>query len=654
MPSWSTWRADRSRIAAAASVLLAAGCVTDPPQVTSCVLGSTECGGECVTLSVTPAHCGACGNACAAGEACLAGGCVCTGETCDGACVDIASHPAHCGACANACAEGRHCEAGACRAVCSDGLASCGDRCVDVSTDREHCGACDTPCPAGADCVDQSCTCREGLVSCGDSCIDTSRDGLHCGGCDTPCSAGQLCQASSCAPACGSAPCQAGEAAWGRRLGSATGNVQVIAVAARSDGGAVVAGHFEDTLDLGGGVEMTAAGRDLFVARFDGLGQPQWARRFGAAGESQTMGGLAVAGDQIVVGGALDGSVDFDGTNLTASGLDAVIVTLDDTGTVTAAESFGGGNVQRITDVAIRPGGGLAVVGRFRAQLTRGGLSLSSDDVMSDDGFVLALDGAGSVEWSNVVGDPGADDNQIPFAVDVGSDGRVAVVARLNGGQIAEWSGQPVGGVGNADAAVALFSATGTTAWITQLAGAPFDALEDTLVRDGDVVVVGHFGGTTSVLGDDGQPCPGPFGQLTSEGGRDGLVLGLGGALGCPQWGRVFGGIDDTRLLDVAGEGTGAVVVGGYFTGTFSDGAPLATALVPDSGIVAQIDPAAGILWATPFGATACTGAGCALATSGTQPWVLLGGTYAGTVHFRGSALASADGTDGFLARLAR
>lgn len=655
MPSWSTWRADRGSVWLAAVLAMAAtGCVSDPPQVTSCVLGSTECAGECVTLSVTSAHCGTCGNACAAGESCLSGSCLCIGETCDGTCVDTVSHPQHCGGCGTACAPGRHCSEGVCRAVCSDGLSSCDDRCVDVATDREHCGACDAPCPPGADCIAQSCTCREGLVSCGDSCVDTSRDGLHCGGCDSPCPAGELCQAGSCATACGSTACQPGEAAWGRRAASATGDAQVVAIATGSDGGAVVAGHFQGTLDLGGGVTAEATGQDFFVARFDALGRPQWVRRFGGTGVNQTMGGLALDGASIVFGGTLSGTVDFDGTALSATNLDAVVVRLDDMGVVVAAESFGGGNAQRITDVAARPGGGLAIVGRFRAQLSRGALALASDDVMNDDGFVLALDSAGNLDWHNVVADPGVDTNQSPLAVDVGSDGSVAVVARLDGGETAQWAGQAVGGAGSADSAVALFTSAGAVTWISQLAGAPFDVLDDVLVRDGEVVAVGHFGGSTGTVGNDGQPCPGPFGQLISDGGRDGLVLGLGGALGCPQWGRLFGGPDDTRLLDVDGEASGPVAVAGYFSGTLTDGSTLATAPLPDSGVVALVDPTATTPWATTFGATACTATGCAVATSPAHPWVLVGGTYAGTVHFRGSAMASAEGEDGFLARLAR
>src|SRR5688572_18720624 len=56
----------------------------DEPQV--------ECGGECVDLSSSADHCGACDSACGSGEACFDGLCCAEGsQVCDGSCVDIAT-----------------------------------------------------------------------------------------------------------------------------------------------------------------------------------------------------------------------------------------------------------------------------------------------------------------------------------------------------------------------------------------------------------------------------------------------------------------------------------------------------------------------------------------------------------------------------------
>ena len=41
----------------------------------TCASGETDCSGTCIDMQVDPSHCGGCGMACAAGEACIDGGC---------------------------------------------------------------------------------------------------------------------------------------------------------------------------------------------------------------------------------------------------------------------------------------------------------------------------------------------------------------------------------------------------------------------------------------------------------------------------------------------------------------------------------------------------------------------------------------------------
>jgi hypothetical protein len=81
------------------------------------------CGERCVDLMRDPEHCGDCGHACAALDACVDGECVptadCTGGVgapmiCGDACVDVATDPRHCGGCDAPCPEGVACRAGAC------------------------------------------------------------------------------------------------------------------------------------------------------------------------------------------------------------------------------------------------------------------------------------------------------------------------------------------------------------------------------------------------------------------------------------------------------------------------------------------------------------------------------------------------------------
>lgn len=127
------------------------------------------CSGTCTSLR-SHDNCGACGTRCAVDEACSwdRSRYACTpcaklftrGASCGGACVDLDSSDAHCGGCARACRDGEHCRAGVCRKTvelhetcatrddCRDLSASCtAGTCVCEAPRYEcrgHCGL--TPC----------------------------------------------------------------------------------------------------------------------------------------------------------------------------------------------------------------------------------------------------------------------------------------------------------------------------------------------------------------------------------------------------------------------------------------------------------------------------------------------------------------------------
>jgi hypothetical protein len=71
-------------------------------------------------LQTDAANCGACGLACAEGQAC-----------CEGRCVDVQSSTTHCARCGN---------------TCDSGEACCDGACVNRSTNPSHCGACGFKC----------------------------------------------------------------------------------------------------------------------------------------------------------------------------------------------------------------------------------------------------------------------------------------------------------------------------------------------------------------------------------------------------------------------------------------------------------------------------------------------------------------------------
>ncbi|MDC0743071.1 MXAN_6577-like cysteine-rich protein [Polyangium mundeleinium] len=167
-----------------------------------CLGGTTACGAACVDTDIDPANCGACGAACPASAICAGGACTspCGGTEilCDGKCIDPASNPAHCGACGLACPDAQVCSGGTCIESCGDVLTACDGACVDLTASPTNCGACGVSCGFGGLCAGGACVCEPGKSKCGGACVDTATDPAHCGACEAACGPDQLCLGGAC------------------------------------------------------------------------------------------------------------------------------------------------------------------------------------------------------------------------------------------------------------------------------------------------------------------------------------------------------------------------------------------------------------------------------------------------------------------------
>lgn len=144
-----------------------------------CPEAMVGCGNECRDISGDPEYCGGCdGYLCRSKESCWNGVCVCRPEltACgEAGCIDTLSDPASCGACGQACDAGEHCQRGACVAGCAGAFAECDGGCVDLDASPLHCGGCGHACAQDQFCLTGHCVDYEPAVGC-----------TSCNGCDCP------------------------------------------------------------------------------------------------------------------------------------------------------------------------------------------------------------------------------------------------------------------------------------------------------------------------------------------------------------------------------------------------------------------------------------------------------------------------------------
>jgi len=207
--------------------------VCDPnTQTCACPGGQTNCSGNCLNLQTDSANCGACGNACPNGQACVGGVCECattlcvtvTGsicclagqDCCKGQCVSL-NTTQNCGACGTVCGSGQACINGTCQCAPGNNLCSVTNACIpanscctsaDCAVSGQTCsgpgGTCacpasQKPCSASNSCIPNASCCTNTDCPSGQACVNGLCEcaSAFCGN-NTCCGAGRTCLNNQC------------------------------------------------------------------------------------------------------------------------------------------------------------------------------------------------------------------------------------------------------------------------------------------------------------------------------------------------------------------------------------------------------------------------------------------------------------------------
>lgn len=174
-----------------------------------------------------------------------------------------------------------------------------------------------------------------------------------------------------------------------------------------------VTGYFNGTISFGT-FNMTSAGSiDIFLAKYDSNGNPQWARQ---AGGPQSDWGYDVALDDIgyiYVVGYYSDQANFDNLQIQSIGnTDAFITKYDNQGNAIWAKRIGGGgSADTAYGVAIDANGNPYVTGVFQGLAAfDNGTTLESRG--QNDIFIAKCDSNGNVEWIQSAGSNNGDSGE--------------------------------------------------------------------------------------------------------------------------------------------------------------------------------------------------------------------------------------------------
>jgi hypothetical protein len=234
-----------------------------------------------------------------------------------------------------------------------------------------------------------------------------------------------------------------GNHVWSQRFGDPSfqeGN----GVAVDKSGNVVLVGRFFDSIDFGGGSLASAGASDIFVAKFDSLGNHIWSKRFGDALDENCTGVVVSSTGRIFITGHFDGSIDFGGGALSnAGGMDIFVVELDADGKHVWSKRFGDSTSSPYpsTKIALDGADNVVVGGYFFADVDFGGGTLLSSNTQTADIVIVKFDATGKHIWSKRFGDA---NGQFGTGISVDSAGSVLVSGFGSG--VVDFGGGPLNG----------------------------------------------------------------------------------------------------------------------------------------------------------------------------------------------------------------
>ncbi len=207
-----------------------------------------------------------------------------------------------------------------------------------------------------------------------------------------------------------------GNLIWAKNIGGATTD-EAYGVTTDGSGNVYVTGRFQGTANFNPGgspVNLTSSGSsdDIFVCKFDALGNLGWAIGIGAGSNDFGLSVKSDASGNAYVTGYFNGSVDFDPGNgtalLTAPGVgsDIFIAKYNPAGNFVWAKNFGSNGWDVGYDIAVDATGNIAATGRFEGvvDFNPGSATNNITAVDYSDIYLLKLDQNGDFLWAHGFG----------------------------------------------------------------------------------------------------------------------------------------------------------------------------------------------------------------------------------------------------------
>ncbi len=384
--------------------------------------------------------------------------------------------------------------------------------------------------------------------------------------------------------------CQTPSWEWAKS-GGGINNDDGTSVVTDASGNVYVTGWFSSPSFLLSTTTLTndsAGSGDIFVVKYDGLGNVLWAKSFG--GISDDYGnGVAIDGNGnvFITGYFHSTTITFGTTTLTrVGGNDVFIVKCDSFGNVIWAKSAGGSANDESNSIALDSSGNVLIIGSFNSpSITFGTTTLASAG--GNDIFIVKYDTGGNVIWAKGEGGTAYDWGS-SVATDV--SGNILITGYFKSTTIV-FGTTTLNNAGIQNTFVAKYNVSGNALWAKSMEGTTNNGNDISTDNTGNVFVTGSFS-APGIIGTD---------TLTGNGTVDIFIVKFN-ALGSVLWfnGAGSGSLDSGN--SIATDANGNIYETGFYSGYINFGATTFTNGGYAEIFVVKYDTFGNVLWAQNVG----------------------------------------------------
>ena len=375
---------------------------------------------------------------------------------------------------------------------------------------------------------------------------------------------------------------------WAKKIGGANFDyIEDIAVDAL--GNVYVTGQFAGTVYFDPSVNKaklssTNGGYDVFIAKYNDLGNYMWAKKIGGTSTDNAYSLALDTFGNVYVTGNFWGTADFDPSsnvaNLTATGdYDIFIAKYNSSGNYSWAKNMGGTSSDFGTSIAIDVLGNVCLTGYFNETVDFDPSSNTANltSAGATDIFIAKFDTAGNYSWAQSMGGVGS---EISYSLTTDAYANIVVTGFFSSVSDFDPSSNVanLASAGGTDIFIAKYDIIGNYTWAIQIGGITTEMGNKIVVDDsGYVFVTGQFEGTS-----DFDPSSN-IANLTSVGSSDIFIAKynyLGNYIWAIQSGSTTADVRNSLAIDAMSN----IIVTGYFSGTSDFDPSLSTASLTSVG----------------------------------------------------------------------